>query len=218
MLENCACLYLKVGGMEHQQEMESREWQNHCLHHFAAMPAVVLPGNQPSWLQQRYLHSRSPSPLPLLPKWQSLQLGRSQMWWCACNPCAPSVNVSSITETQWQQRKQQGRCQLSDATRGCSGRRNQNLCYSATYWEASDFQPVALLESEGGLGEALPSKKDVWYFKCARRGTTHQAQWRTMVTWYHKEKMKVLHKPNFVSEQWDVIHSSNELSDRNSTR
>lgn len=158
--------------MEHQQEVESRQWQNHCRHHFAATAEPATPEklvaagevvhvppafwlqwhSQPqgtkgmgvcypiplarsgvAWKPDNPGHSRDTcTPAPLLPSpyshsKKSLQLGRSQTWWSACDPCAPSVNASSIkapktTEAQWQQRKWQGKCQLSNTNRGSSGR------------------------------------------------------------------------------------------------
>lgn len=34
--------------------------------------------------------------------------------------------------------------------------------------------------------QSLPKKIAIYYFKCASRGTTYQAPWKT-VTWYHQK-------------------------------
>ena len=99
----------------------------------------------------------------------------------------------------------------SNTAKGGSGKRNQNLCYSATYWKTEErlfffffYQPTELeLKENGALPTELELKENgllpkenngawnVCHFKCAGTGRVHQASWKTLVM-YHKNKMTIL--------------------------
>lgn len=55
----------------------------------------------------------------------------------------------------------------------------------------------------------VPKPKMCHYFKCARKGATHQTPQTSKITWYYKKKMIIPSKPN--SKSWKTDLNDREL-------